>query len=134
MMLTPHSNEWYDELARRQEGYFYPWKSTIEEPNGETQYLKLVEKHISIDKDVLDVGCGHGEVALDIAHKCKTIIAYDRVPSFINLAKSEQEKRNIHNVSFICFNSKNQTNKKISVPAKNNSIDLVISRRGLFIG
>jgi mannose-6-phosphate isomerase-like protein (cupin superfamily) len=49
---------------------------------------------------VLDVGCGHGEVALELAPLCRSILAYDRVQPYIQLAKDAARIR--HNCAVHC--------------------------------
>ena len=95
--LRPHSNEWYDRLSQFQEGYYYPWKSTIADGNGEDAYVALVRKHLSRDKDVLDMGCGHGELTLEFAADCRTIVGYDRVAAYTRLAGRLAQDRGIKN-------------------------------------
>ena len=82
MNLEQHSPAWYDRLATLQDGYYYPWNSHVATLNGEDAYLDLIQQHVTLDKDVLEIGCGHGEVAISIAHQCRSIIAYDRVENF----------------------------------------------------
>ncbi len=131
MRLTPHTHAWYDRLAETQQGYFYPWRSTVAPRNGEAAYLDLVRAHLAADKDVLDVGCGHGEVDLAIAPHCRSVLAYDRVASFIDLAQAAQRERGITNVTFVCADSSADANDGQShIPAAPASFDLLISRRG----
>lgn len=85
--VTPHSNEWYDRLATLQDGYFYPWRPRIGSGNGEEAYLELVDDYLTPATDVLEVACGHGEHALSIASKCRSVLAYDRVRPYIDLAE-----------------------------------------------
>lgn len=129
MKLIPHSNDWYDELSIRQKGYYYPWQSTIDTPNGESDFVDILKKHLSGDKVALEVGCGHGDLALEMSKYCKQITAYDRVPSFVDLAQIQQNKKNIHNIKFICFNSKG-SERNISLPVEDSSVDIIYSRRG----
>ena len=91
-MFRPHSPEWYDRLATLQDGYYYPWKSKVAAQNGEDAYLELVHQYLSPEKDVLDVGCGHGEVALTLSPHCRSIFAYDRVEKFIQIADENAQK------------------------------------------
>ena len=100
-----HSDDWYDNLASVQEGYFYPWQSTIGPGDGERAFVEMVKSHLTPDSTVLEVGCGHGELSLSLSSLCKKIIAYDRVPSYIALAKATQESRKIKNVEFLCHNA-----------------------------
>ena len=102
MPLRPHSRGWYDRLAEMQQGYHYPWRSTIADGNGEDAYAELARQHISPDKEVLDVGCGHGEFTLTLAPPCRSIVAYDRVLSYIQLASRAARKADIGNVLFVC--------------------------------
>ena len=131
MQIRPHSPAWYDRLATLQSGYYYPWKSSLPALNGEDTYLELVAQHLFQEADVLDVGCGHGEVALDFASHCRTILAYDRVADYIRLAEEAKQQRGITNVQFRCANSSAEANGgKPLIPAEPASFDLLISRRG----
>lgn len=128
---TPHSNAWYDRLSSLQDGYYYPWHSTIADGGGEQAYLDLVRRHLHPDLDVLDVGCGHGEVALEMAPLCRSLRAYDRVSRFIDLARRAARDQGVDNLQFRCANSRADANSgRVRVPAADASIDLVISRRG----
>lgn len=130
-VITPHSNTWYDRLSKQQDGYFYPWKSTLGRGDGESAYLSLVGDHLSKSTAVLDVGCGHGDVALELAPLCHSIVGYDRVESYIQQAEESRAAKEIPNVSFICHDSHKTANEEhVSLPVPDNSIDLVISRRG----
>lgn len=136
-MLSPHTNSWYERLATQQEGYFYPWHSSLGEFNGEDAYLQMLRQHLSMDKDVLDAGCGHGDVALEIARFCRHVTAYDRIPQYITLAQANAQKqgaaqkRGITNVTFLCADSSTTVNGGTGrIPAEPASIDLLISRRG----
>ena len=131
MQLRPHSPAWYDRLSTLQQGYYYPWKSTLPPKNGEDNYLELVSQHLYPEADVLDVGCGHGEVALGFAPRCRSILAYDRVASYIQLAKDAALQRGVNHVTFLCADSSADANGgKPHIPAGPASFDLIISRRG----
>jgi SAM-dependent methyltransferase len=131
LTIQPHSPEWYDRLATLQDGYFYPWKSQIASNNGETDYLELVRQHLTRETDLLDVGCGHGEVALELAPDCHRILAYDRVERYIKLAKEQARKADVRNLTYLCVDSSLAANEGVAkIPANSNSFDLLISRRG----
>jgi SAM-dependent methyltransferase len=131
MRLKPHSPAWYDRLAGRQAGYYYPWQSSLPPFNGEDVYLELVRQHLQPDLDVLEAACGHGEAALEFAPLCRSLLAYDRVPAYIQLAEQARQKAGIENVKFVCHDSSTEANGgQPRLPGEPNSVDLVISRRG----
>lgn len=114
-----------------QDGYFYPWRSTVAPGNGEDAYLRLLEAHLAPEKVVLDVGCGHGETVLYIAPRCRWVIAYDRVGSFIRMARKAANERKASNVSFLLADSSERANGgRPRIPARDDTFDLLVSRRG----
>ena len=131
MPLKPHSKAWYNRLARMQRGYYYPWKSKLLPFNGEDIYLEVVRRHLSPEKDVLDVACGHGELALEFGPLCRNMLAYDRIPEYIDMARRTAQEQGVNNVTFLCADSSSEANGgEPRVPAADNSLDLIISRRG----
>ena len=131
MRVLAHSPAWYDRLSSMQEGYYYPWRSTLADGNGESAYLDLARELLAPELDVLDAGCGHGAQTLDFAPLCRTILGYDRVQKYIDLAESAREARGVSNATFICANSKRPDEPNgVRVPVPDRSVDLVISRRG----
>jgi 23S rRNA (guanine745-N1)-methyltransferase len=115
-------------MAQLYGGYHFTWQSSVAPHNGEDAYAELVQKHLAEDKDVLDAGCGHGDFTLAIASYCKSVWAYDRVQSFIEVAQALASERMIQNVTFICADS--GAGERGHVPVADNSFDLLISRRG----
>jgi SAM-dependent methyltransferase len=130
MVLARHSHEWYLRLAELQDGYFYPWKSRIPPHNGEDTYLELVKLHLSSEKDVIDIGCGHGDVPLLLAPLCKSITGYDRVDKYLQIARANAQKRNLINARFIGGDDNSVGEKSAPIPVADHSFDLFISRRG----
>jgi SAM-dependent methyltransferase len=128
--LKPHTAAWYDRLSLLQAGYYYPWQSNLSNGNGDQAYMDLVMQHVNTEKDVLEVGCGHGEQAFEIAPHCRSLLAYDRVPSYIELAQAGAQQRSIDNITFICADSSTQSNPRPRIPADSNSYDLLISHMG----
>ena len=127
----PHSNEWYDHLASMQAGYYFPWNSTLAPGNGEDAFLDLVRLHLAPDLDVLDAGCGHGALTLELAPLCRTMHGYDRVRRFIDLAAKARQELGVDNARFTHFNSHADANGgRVHVPVPYRSIDVVVSRRG----
>ena len=113
-----HSNSWYDHLASVQQGYYYPWNSSIGNRNGEQAFLNLLGEHIKQDYNLLEVGCGHGELSLDQAANCNHILAYDRVQSYIDLANEAKSQKQISNSEFICYDASDPGHDEISLPVE----------------
>lgn len=133
MTLSPHSPAWYDRLATMQTGYWYPWGSKLGKWNGEDEFLALVDEHLGLEVDVLDAGCGHGDVALQIAPRCRSVVAYDRIPSWIDNAQTTAREQGVTNVTYLCHNSgSNANNGQPRLPGEDQSYNLLISRRGPF--
>jgi ubiquinone/menaquinone biosynthesis C-methylase UbiE len=130
-ILEPHSPAWYKQLAKMRQCYYYPWKSVISPFNGEDAYLELVKAHLQTNLDILDAGCGHGDVALELAPSCHSILAYDLVKDYIALAQARARERGLENIQFVCADSSARANNgKPRIPSEDKSIDLFISRRG----
>jgi 23S rRNA (guanine745-N1)-methyltransferase len=113
-----------------QEGYYYPWRSTVADGNGEQAYDVLVREHLSRDKDVLDVGCGHGAFTLTLAPLCRRIFAYDRVLPYLKSAEQARREADIGNVVFVWADASANPSGVVTIPARDDSFDLLISRRG----
>jgi tRNA/tmRNA/rRNA uracil-C5-methylase (TrmA/RlmC/RlmD family) len=62
------------------------------------------ELHPSLD--VVDAGCGHGLDVLRIAPKVRSVLGYDRVAAFIEIAEQERHERGIANARFVGADSK----------------------------
>lgn len=133
MPLQPHSNEWYDRLATLQDGYYYRWGSHLAPWNGEDNYLDLVNQHLRPDLAVLDVACGHGEVALSLAPHCRSVLGYDRIASWIERAQRTAQDQGLTNAAFVCHDSSSDANGgKSRLPGGEAAFDLLICRRGPF--
>jgi SAM-dependent methyltransferase len=123
--------EQLEALSQQQGGYFYPWRSTLGEDNGEDAYTRLVLSHLSPDKIVLDAGCGHGTDMLAFAPKVRRFIGYDAVESFIAIAGRRAAEAGLTNVDLVCLNSSARFNGGAArIPAPDHALDLIVSRRG----
>ncbi|MDX1415490.1 MAG: class I SAM-dependent methyltransferase [Candidatus Promineifilaceae bacterium] len=129
-MLQPHSPEWYERLSQLQEGYYYPWKSSLSPLNGEDEYLQMLRQLMSPEMVVLEVGCGHGQIPIALAPLCRWIVAYDRTTAFIELARQAAAAQEIANISFIEAESIATLLDSPDFPANKQPFDLIISRRG----
>ena len=133
MRLIRQTAAWYDRLPTLQEGYYYPWSSQLGYWNGEDQYLSLVQRHLRSDMNVLDVACGHGDIANGIAPFCRSVLGYDRTASWVNLAQQSAVKLGVTNVNFVCHDSSPSANDgQARIPASNQSFDLLICSKGPF--
>src|SRR5947207_3831966 len=131
MSLEPHSAAWYDRLASLQEGYHYVWQSALGAWNGEDAFLEIVRKHLRPDADVLEVACGHGELALEIAPQVRSVLAYDRTSPWIELARRAGGERGQSNVRFLIHDSSREANGgQVRLPADDASMDLLLCRKG----
>jgi SAM-dependent methyltransferase len=122
-----HSDSWYDHLATVQPGYYYPWKSQVGRGDGEAAFLELVNRYLHPGATVLEVGCGHGDLALELAPHCQQLVAYDRVPDYIDIARGNRARKNIRNAEFLCHDA--NTGEAVSLPVDDASVDVIIGRR-----
>lgn len=83
---------------------------------------------MSADKDLLDIGCGNGVVALYVAdnYSVNSVVGVDLNSNNVKIANEEKKKRNINNVNFIEGDAQNLS--KI----KSNSIDIIINIESAF--
>lgn len=124
-----HSNTWYDKLAQVQNGYYYPWQSSVSPRNGEDAFVELVKEHLTPDARVLEVGCGHGNLALDLAPLCTSIVAYDRVQPYIDLANANKAAAGVRNVEYLCYDMQDPSLEEPRLPVPADSVDMIIGRR-----
>jgi SAM-dependent methyltransferase len=118
-------------LAAQQGGYFYPWASALGAGNGEDAYTALVEQHLTPTATVLEAGSGHGSDLLAFAPKVARFIGYDAVGSFTRIARRRAAEAGLTNVELITHNSSAKFNAGAArIPAADQSVDLIISRRG----
>nr|MDA3867534.1 class I SAM-dependent methyltransferase [Salinivirgaceae bacterium] len=83
---------------------------------------------ILTDKDLLDIGCGNGVVALYVAdnYKIKSVTGVDLNSNNVKIANKEKKKRNKNNVNFIEGDAQNLSQIKC------NSIDVIINIESAF--
>lgn len=117
--VRPHSIEWYAQLGKLTGQYSFDWKSTVTEPNGESMFTHEVSRMVP-GKKVLDIGCGHGEFALQWSTVAKHIVGIDITSDFIK--QGNQAGR--QHVTFITANTKDR------LPFEDGEFDCAYNRRG----
>ncbi|HEU0295489.1 MAG TPA: class I SAM-dependent methyltransferase [Anaerolineales bacterium] len=133
MPLLPHSTAWYDRLATMQQGYSYNWESHFDPWHGEDVYRPMVHQHLHSDMDVLDIACAQGEVALEIAPSCRSVVGYDRIATWIHMAQRAAHERGLTNTTFLCHDSSIEANGgRAHLPAAEAAFDLLICGKGPF--
>lgn len=111
-------------------GFAHRWQSSVAAGNGEDAFIALVEQFLRPDCDVLDIGCGHGELTLTLAPRCRTIVGIERDPGYLELARELATERGITNVRFFQVNLGGDDDRNRGIPLAEDSIDLFINRRG----
>jgi len=114
-------------------GFAHRWQSSVAAGNGEDAFIELVDQHLRPDCDVLDLGCGHGELTLILAAKCRSIVGIEREPGYLELARELAAEQNAANVQFfqVKLAGVNDEDRVFAgIPLADNSIDLFVNRRG----
>lgn len=133
MALIPQTGDWYDRLATMQEGYVYPWHSQIESMHGEDTFRELVHQHVHQNQDVLDIACAQGELAIEIAPRCRRVLGYDRICAWIATAEQKARANGLTHAAFVCHDSSAEANGgRVRLPAPDHSFDLLICSKGPF--
>jgi 2-polyprenyl-3-methyl-5-hydroxy-6-metoxy-1,4-benzoquinol methylase len=133
MRLPAHTAAWYDRLATLQQGYTYTWRSHLDPWHGGDIYPVLVRQHLHSDMDVLDIACAQGEVALEIAPHCRSVVGYDWTAAWITLAQQAAGERGLTNTTFVCHDSSAEANDgRVRLPATAAAFDLLICSKGPF--
>ncbi len=89
-MHIKNKDHWYD-------GLFY---DIVIAPNQDKSF-SLVKNIIKPDSTLLDVGCGTGRLAFQIADKCSQVDAIDLSQRNIELANKKLRKTHLNNVKYI---------------------------------
>lgn len=114
-------------------GFAHRWHSTVAAGNGEDAFLALVDAHLRPEFEVLDLGCGHGELTLDLATRCRSITGIEREAGYLELARELAAERQVTNARFHQVNlaGPDETDRPFAaIPLPDASIDLFINRRG----
>lgn len=126
-------DSWQQDPRIAARGFVHRWQSTVAAGNGEDAFIDLVNQSLQPDCDVLDLGCGHGELTLLLAKRCRSIVGIERNPDYLELAKELAAEQKITNVQFFQANLaglKDEDRSFAGIPLPDASIDLFINRRG----
>ena len=114
--------KYYQKKASKYSRYKFSSKAKLvkgEIPN----FFNLIKKYSNKNFVALDLGCGSGELAIELFPYFKEIIGIDPVERYISTAEEDRKTKQIKNVKFIVASGEN-------LPFKNNKFDLIISSRG----
>jgi len=126
-------DSWLRDPRINERGFAHRWKSQVAGGNGEDAFISLVEQHLHPDSDLLDVGCGHGELTLTLASRCRSIVGIERDPGYFKLANELAAERGVTNIRFFQVNlaGPDEPDRPFAgIPLPDASIDLIINRRG----
>jgi len=86
-------------------------------------FFNLVKKYSNKNFIALDLGCGSGELSIELSPYFKKIIGIDPVKRYIKTANEDKKYKKIKNVNFVIASGK-------KLPFNDNKFDLIISSRG----
>ncbi|MDQ0888917.1 SAM-dependent methyltransferase [Paenibacillus sp. V4I9] len=93
--VEPHSLEWYEQLFQEVGEYKYPWKSQFDEERAEKIFVDKITTYLGNGR-LLDVGCGHGEFALQFSINAREVVGIDTVEGFIKTGNKNKLKENTY--------------------------------------
>jgi SAM-dependent methyltransferase len=125
-------DSWQTDQRIAARGFAHRWNSVVADGNGEDFFLDLLEPHLRASTDVLDVGCGHGELALFVAGRVRSVIGLDRHRACLELAQELRSESGLSNIRFIETELAGpaEPHRGGPLPLAGRSVDLVINRRG----
>jgi tRNA1(Val) A37 N6-methylase TrmN6 len=75
--------------------FAHRWQSSVAAGHGEDAFIALIDQFLQPDCDVLNHGCGHGELTLILAARCRTIVGIERIPEYLELARALAAEQNV---------------------------------------
>jgi len=97
----------------------------VSEKGPRTNYMNIVRKYSGLNKTLLDIGTGGGEIVLKLAQNFKECMAFDKNLKKIQTAKKNLKNSGFDNVKFFVADS-----DKINI--ENRSFDVIICRHAPF--
>ena len=132
-------DSWRTDPRIAERGYAHIWQSTVASGNGEDAFLDLIDSVAGPHSDVLDVGCGHGDLALHLATRCRSVVGVERIGGYLDLARELATERGIANIRFVQADlaGPKDSNRKgglprpfVPLPVPDRAVDVVVNRRG----
>ena len=117
--VKPHSFAWYAQIGKLTGKYAYPWRSLLVGKNAEEIFEREVAEMV-VGKRVLDIGCGHGEFALQWSSIAEHVTGVDVTEDFVK----HHDAGIRGNVRFVTANTKD------GLPFADESFDCAYNRRG----
>lgn len=93
--LSPANSRFWDKQARKYS------RSAIADPGAYEQTLERVRAHLRASDHMLEIGCGTGSTALELASSVRAITATDLSQEMITIAKEKAQAQGIENVEFL---------------------------------
>jgi SAM-dependent methyltransferase len=126
--LAHDLDDWKTDPRIAERGFAHRWDSIVEDGNGEDFFLELLDRHLRPGLDVLDVGCGHGPLALKLAGTVRSVVGVERNAGYLSLAGELLAESGLANVRFV--RAELDERHGGSLPLPDQSVDLVVDRRG----
>jgi ubiquinone/menaquinone biosynthesis C-methylase UbiE len=89
-----HDAKFWDDIAERYA------KKAVPNPEAYQRKLTVTKERLRREDRILDVGCGTGSLALELAPHVAHVDAIDLSSAMIDIAKEKAKRRGIHNVTF----------------------------------
>lgn len=72
----------------------YRWVLSVDYP-GYRHLYRLIRAHLSTSMDVIELGCGPGNITIQVADACQRVTATDYAPRMIAQARAHHSRHNI---------------------------------------
>jgi SAM-dependent methyltransferase len=128
--LAHDLDSWKTDPRIAERGFAHRWDSIVADGNGEDFFLELLDAELRPDLDVLDVGCGHGELAIAIGRKARSVVGVDRHAGHLRLAGELLAESGLANVHFVPTDLSERHASSGWLTLADRSVDLVVNRRG----
>lgn len=122
-------DSWRHDRRIAERGFVHAWHSAVAPGNGEDYFVDRLSELLGPDDVVLDLGCGHGELALDLAGRCDVVIGMDRDPRVLGLARELAAERGVANALFVEFDFRAGA-APADLPVADGSVTAIVNRRG----